>query len=126
MGCARKAARIGLNPVHQTAGGRIGLLFGWSVLGNERRSERIVLGNADVQKGSLGFVGVGCDLRDVRGEEIRLDEVERELAEKQNVDEPLVKQDLLALPLREAREQFERAYLSPKATMRSALTVTDP
>ena len=25
--------------------------------------------------------------------------------------EPLVKQDLLALPLREAREQFERAYL---------------
>ncbi len=26
-------------------------------------------------------------------------------------DEPLVKQDLLALPLREAREQFERAYL---------------
>ena len=28
-----------------------------------------------------------------------------------SVDEPLVKQDLLALPLREAREQFERAYL---------------
>jgi DNA-binding NtrC family response regulator len=45
------------------------------------------------------------------GEEIRLDEVERELAEKLAVDEPLVKQDLLALPLREAREQFERAYL---------------
>jgi DNA-binding NtrC family response regulator len=45
------------------------------------------------------------------GEEIRLEEVERELAEKLNVDEPLVKQDLLALPLREAREQFERAYL---------------
>ena len=45
------------------------------------------------------------------GEEIRLEEVERELAEKLNVEEPLVKQDLLALPLREAREQFERAYL---------------
>jgi len=45
------------------------------------------------------------------GEEIRLEEVERELAEKFSVDEPLVKQDLLALPLREAREQFERAYL---------------
>jgi DNA-binding NtrC family response regulator len=45
------------------------------------------------------------------GEEIRLEEVERELAEKLAVDEPLVKQDLLALPLREAREQFERAYL---------------
>ena len=45
------------------------------------------------------------------GEEIRLEEIERELAVKAGVDEPLVKQDLLALPLREAREQFERAYL---------------
>jgi two-component system, NtrC family, nitrogen regulation response regulator NtrX len=45
------------------------------------------------------------------GEEIRLEEIERELAVKVAVDEPLVKQDLLALPLREAREQFERAYL---------------
>jgi two-component system, NtrC family, nitrogen regulation response regulator NtrX len=45
------------------------------------------------------------------GEEIRLEEIERELAVKTGVDEPLVKQDLLALPLREAREQFERAYL---------------
>jgi DNA-binding NtrC family response regulator len=45
------------------------------------------------------------------GEEISLEEVENELAEKLKVDEPLVKQDLLALPLREAREQFERAYL---------------
>ena len=42
---------------------------------------------------------------------IRLEEIERELAVKLAVDEPLVKQDLLALPLREAREQFERAYL---------------
>jgi len=46
-----------------------------------------------------------------QGEEIRLEEVERELAVKTSNDEPLVKQDLLALPLREAREQFERAYL---------------
>jgi DNA-binding NtrC family response regulator len=45
------------------------------------------------------------------GEEIRLEEIERELAVKTGLDEPLVKQDLLALPLREAREQFERAYL---------------
>jgi len=45
------------------------------------------------------------------GEEIRLEEIERELAVKMAVDEPLVKQDLLALPLREAREHFERAYL---------------
>lgn len=45
------------------------------------------------------------------GEEIGLDEIERQLATQQPGDEPLVKQDLLALPLREAREQFERAYL---------------
>ena len=44
-------------------------------------------------------------------EEIRLEEIERELAVQSPADEPLVKQDLLALPLREAREQFERAYL---------------
>jgi DNA-binding NtrC family response regulator len=45
------------------------------------------------------------------GEEIGLEEIERELAAKSAVNEPLVKQDLLALPLREAREHFERAYL---------------
>ncbi len=44
-------------------------------------------------------------------EEIGLDEIERELVAQQPGNEPLVKQDLLALPLREAREQFERAYL---------------
>jgi two-component system, NtrC family, nitrogen regulation response regulator NtrX len=44
-------------------------------------------------------------------EEIRLEEIERELAVQAPPNEPLVKQDLLALPLREAREQFERAYL---------------
>jgi DNA-binding NtrC family response regulator len=49
----------------------------------------------------------------VRGgpEEIRLDEIETELVANAPPDLPLVKQDLLALPLREAREQFERAYL---------------
>ncbi len=45
------------------------------------------------------------------GEVITLEEVETQLAAAPSVDEPLVKQDLLALPLREAREQFERAYL---------------
>ena len=35
----------------------------------------------------------------------------RELTVQTPPDELLVKQDLLALPLREAREQFERAYL---------------
>jgi two-component system, NtrC family, nitrogen regulation response regulator NtrX len=44
-------------------------------------------------------------------EEIGLEEIERELMVQQPGDEPLVKQDLLALPLREAREAFERAYL---------------
>jgi two-component system nitrogen regulation response regulator NtrX len=44
-------------------------------------------------------------------EEISLEEVERELSAQAADDEPLVKHDLLALPLREAREQFERAYL---------------
>jgi len=45
-------------------------------------------------------------------EEIRLEEIEREIASQATVDEPLVKQDLLSLPLREAREHFERAYLT--------------
>ncbi|HEY3809468.1 MAG TPA: sigma-54 dependent transcriptional regulator [Steroidobacteraceae bacterium] len=44
-------------------------------------------------------------------EEIGLEEVERELSAQTPADEPLVKHDLLALPLREAREHFERAYL---------------
>ncbi|MDR2215163.1 MAG: sigma-54 dependent transcriptional regulator [Nevskiaceae bacterium] len=44
-------------------------------------------------------------------EEIHLDEIETELAANAPSNEPLVKQDLLALPLREAREHFERAYL---------------
>ncbi len=44
-------------------------------------------------------------------EEIGLEEIEQHLVAQQTPDEPLVKQDLLALPLREAREQFERAYL---------------
>ena len=44
-------------------------------------------------------------------EEIGLKEIERELNAEVAGNEPLVKQDLLAMPLREAREQFERAYL---------------
>jgi DNA-binding NtrC family response regulator len=45
-------------------------------------------------------------------EEIALQEIEREIAAQTPADEPLVKQDLLAMPLREAREHFERAYLT--------------
>lgn len=44
-------------------------------------------------------------------EEITLEEVENEISATSVTNEPLVKQDLLSLPLREAREQFERAYL---------------
>jgi len=46
-----------------------------------------------------------------KDDDISLEEVEAEIEAAAPVDEPLVKQDLLALPLREAREQFERAYL---------------
>jgi DNA-binding NtrC family response regulator len=46
------------------------------------------------------------------GEEISLQEVEAELASQVSGDGPLIKQDLLALPMREAREHFERAYLT--------------
>ena len=45
------------------------------------------------------------------GDDISLEEVEAEISATGPIDEPLVKQDLLALPLREAREQFEREYL---------------
>jgi DNA-binding NtrC family response regulator len=50
-------------------------------------------------------------------EEIGLEEVEREFARTPVGQEPLVKQDLLALPLREAREQFERAYLTEQLAL---------
>ena len=45
------------------------------------------------------------------GEEITLREVETQLSSTRYTDEPLVKQDLLGMPLREAREHFERSYL---------------
>jgi two-component system nitrogen regulation response regulator NtrX len=45
------------------------------------------------------------------GEEISLQEVEAQLDAGTPTDEPLVKQDILSMPLREAREHFERAYL---------------
>jgi DNA-binding NtrC family response regulator len=44
-------------------------------------------------------------------EEISLADIEHELSQSAAPAEPLVKQDLLALSLREAREHFERAYL---------------
>jgi len=50
-------------------------------------------------------------------EDISLQEVEAEVKVTRAVDEPLVKQDLLALPLREAREQFERSYLQQQLVL---------
>ncbi|MDH3491208.1 MAG: sigma-54 dependent transcriptional regulator [Gammaproteobacteria bacterium] len=50
-------------------------------------------------------------------EDITLEELEAEISAAAPVDEPLVKQDLLALPLREAREQFERAYLQQQLVL---------
>jgi DNA-binding NtrC family response regulator len=44
-------------------------------------------------------------------EEISLEDVEAELSTDAPKSELLVQQDLLSMPLREAREQFERAYL---------------
>jgi DNA-binding NtrC family response regulator len=46
-----------------------------------------------------------------KSSDITLEEVEAEVRAGGPAAETLVKQDLLALPLREAREQFERAYL---------------
>jgi two-component system nitrogen regulation response regulator NtrX len=49
--------------------------------------------------------------------DITLAEVEGDITAGAPDDEPLVKQDLLALPLREAREQFERAYLQQQLVL---------
>lgn len=50
-------------------------------------------------------------------DDISLDEVEAELTPVSGGDDMLVKQDLLSLPLREAREQFERAYLQQQLVL---------
>ena len=50
-------------------------------------------------------------------DDIALEEVEEEISSGTPADEPLVKQDLLSLPLREAREQFERAYLQQQLVL---------
>ena len=50
-------------------------------------------------------------------QEVDLSELESSLALSRTDSEPLVKQDLLALPMREAREQFERAYLQQQLAL---------
>ncbi len=50
-------------------------------------------------------------------DDISLDEVEADIRSAAPANEPLVKQDLLSLPLREAREQFERAYLQQQLVL---------
>jgi DNA-binding NtrC family response regulator len=49
--------------------------------------------------------------------DLTLEEVEADIKAGAPVNEPLVKQDLLSLPLREAREQFERAYLQQQLVL---------
>jgi len=50
-------------------------------------------------------------------EEIGLRELESSLRPPTDGSEPLVRQDLLALPMREAREHFERAYLTQQLAL---------
>ncbi len=50
-------------------------------------------------------------------EEIGLDEIEKELTPPALPETSLIKKDLLALPLREAREHFERAYLTEQLAL---------
>jgi len=50
-------------------------------------------------------------------QDISLEEVEAEISAVAPDNEPLVKHDLLALPLREAREHFERAYLQQQLVL---------
>jgi DNA-binding NtrC family response regulator len=50
-------------------------------------------------------------------DEIGLKELEQSLQPPAGNQQPLVKQDLLALPLREAREQFERTYLTQQLAL---------
>jgi DNA-binding NtrC family response regulator len=49
--------------------------------------------------------------------DISLEEVEAEISEEAPEEQVLVKQDWLALPLREARERFERAYLEEQLVL---------
>ena len=50
-------------------------------------------------------------------EEIQLDELESALPPVARHETSLLKQDLLSLPLREAREQFEKAYLTQQLAL---------
>jgi DNA-binding NtrC family response regulator len=51
------------------------------------------------------------------GEEITLDELESALPPVSEHEVSLLKLDMLSLPLREAREQFEKAYLTQQLVM---------
>ncbi len=50
-------------------------------------------------------------------QEIGLAEVDSQLEQRIESEEPLLKQNLLDLPMREAREQFERAYLEQQLAL---------
>ncbi len=53
----------------------------------------------------------------IGSEEIQLDELENALPSATDSRGPLLEQDLLSLPLREAREQFEKAYLTQQLVL---------
>jgi DNA-binding NtrC family response regulator len=50
-------------------------------------------------------------------EEIGLEELERLLSNPEAENSPLIERDLLSMPLREAREHFERAYLTEQLSL---------
>ena len=56
-------------------------------------------------------------LADGGTEEIGLEELEQYLQPADAGDAPLIERDLLSMPLREAREHFERAYLTEQLTL---------
>jgi two-component system, NtrC family, nitrogen regulation response regulator NtrX len=56
-------------------------------------------------------------LRQPGAEEISLEEVEADIARQKPSNSSFIESDVLALPMREAREQFERAYLTQQLAL---------
>ena len=115
------AERLRLVPVARARALALALALSPIGAGPVPRGWSARLGDLAARLAACGFSGPPGVLDGPRGlghlllrggpEEITLEEVERELAAQAPIDAPLVKQDLLSLPMREAREHFERAYL---------------
>jgi DNA-binding NtrC family response regulator len=52
-----------------------------------------------------------------KSDEVGLEELEAFLPPASAADAPLIERDLLSMPLREAREHFERAYLTEQLSL---------